>query len=214
MLARDPEPGSAHSSVATVGGQPVSLDELDRRERELRSSAALAGVLPAAGTSEGRQLRRWLTQLLVTERVIEIEAAGRGVTAPAPGADEVLPDATARLEIGSVASAVLSASTLARALFAELTMAVDVTEDEVRGYHARNPYRFAPARRGAGGWHEPPQQPPLAQVRARIVDELRGAARRRAFATWLDGRRAELVRLEPGYEHPGDPRQPDNTHKH
>ena len=26
--------------------------------------------------------------------------------------------------------------------------------------------------------------------------------------------RAELVRLAPGYEHPGDPRQPDNTHRH
>ena len=24
----------------------------------------------------------------------------------------------------------------------------------------------------------------------------------------------ELVQLAPGYEHPGDPRQPDNTHRH
>ena len=31
---------------------------------------------------------------------------------------------------------------------------------------------------------------------------------------WCDRRRAELVLLAPGYEHPGDPRQPDNTHKH
>ena len=200
-----------------MGDRPVFLDELDRRERELRSSAALAGALPAAGTSEGRQLRRWLTQLLVTERVIELEAGTRGLTAAghtAPGEHEVLPDATARLEIGSVASAVLSASTLARALFAELTRTVDVTGADVRDYHARNPYRFAQPQRGAGGWHEPPREPPLAQVRARIVEELRGAARRRAFAVWLDGRRAELVRLEPGYEHPGDPRQPDNTHRH
>ncbi|KKB97156.1 malonyl CoA-ACP transacylase, partial [Mycobacterium nebraskense] len=34
------------------------------------------------------------------------------------------------------------------------------------------------------------------------------------FRVWLDARRAELVRLAPGYEHPGDPRQPDNTHRH
>ena len=30
----------------------------------------------------------------------------------------------------------------------------------------------------------------------------------------LDERRAALVVLAPGYEHPGDPRQPDNTHRH
>jgi [acyl-carrier-protein] S-malonyltransferase len=50
--------------------------------------------------------------------------------------------------------------------------------------------------------------------RAAIVDPRRGAARRRAFRVWLDARRAALVRLAPGYEHPGDPRQPDNTHRH
>ena len=56
--------------------------------------------------------------------------------------------------------------------------------------------------------------PPLDDVRPLIVEHLRGAARRRAFRLWLDARRAELVRLAPGYEHPGDPRQPDNTHRH
>jgi [acyl-carrier-protein] S-malonyltransferase len=40
------------------------------------------------------------------------------------------------------------------------------------------------------------------------------AARRRAFARWLDDMRAQRVRLIPGLEHPGDPRQPDNHHKH
>ena len=56
--------------------------------------------------------------------------------------------------------------------------------------------------------------PPLAEVRSAIADHLRGAARRRAFRVWLDARRAALVRLAPGYEHPGDPRQADNTHRH
>ncbi|QYC38617.1 hypothetical protein Nocox_04950 [Nonomuraea coxensis DSM 45129] len=40
------------------------------------------------------------------------------------------------------------------------------------------------------------------------------AARRRTFARWLDRMRAEKVALVPGLEHPGDPRQPDNHHKH
>jgi [acyl-carrier-protein] S-malonyltransferase len=51
-------------------------------------------------------------------------------------------------------------------------------------------------------------------VEPAIAEHLRGAARRRAFRVWLDARDAELVRLAPGYEHPGDPRQPDNTHRH
>ena len=40
------------------------------------------------------------------------------------------------------------------------------------------------------------------------------AARRLAFARWLDEKRAADVRLVSGLEHPGDPRQPDNHHKH
>ena len=207
---------NSHSRVvATVGGDHIPMAALDAREAHLRASP-LAGALPARGTSEGRQLRRWLTQLLVTERVVAVEAATRDLRQDgAPTEHELLPDATARLEIGSVASAVLTESALARALFADVTADVDVTEQDIAAYHARNPFRFAGARRTATGWDlAPSEPPPLADVCAAIAAELRGAARRRAFATWLDGRRAELVRLEPGYEHPGDPRQPDNTHKH
>jgi zinc protease len=35
-----------------------------------------------------------------------------------------------------------------------------------------------------------------------------------AFDQWLDERRAELAALEPGWEHPGDPRLPDAVHRH
>ena len=38
--------------------------------------------------------------------------------------------------------------------------------------------------------------------------------RLREYARWLDRRRAESVRLAEGFEHPGDPSQPDNTHRH
>ncbi|MEV5329214.1 hypothetical protein AB0K67_34230 [Nonomuraea sp. NPDC052634] len=44
--------------------------------------------------------------------------------------------------------------------------------------------------------------------------DLLAAARRKAFARWLDDMRARKVTLVPGLEHPGDPRQPDNHHKH
>lgn len=37
---------------------------------------------------------------------------------------------------------------------------------------------------------------------------------RRAFARWLDDTRAKKVELVPELEHSGDPRQPDNHHRH
>lgn len=181
------------SVAAMVGGVPVSVAEVDARERRLRDSA-VASSLPRAGTSEGRQLRRWLTQLLVTERVVATEAASRGLSAEgAPAEEDLLPDTTARLEIGSITAAALN-HPLGRALFADITGTVDVADEDVVAYRARNPLRFATA--------------------TEIAEHLRAAARRRAFRLWLDATRAALVELAPGYEHPGDPRQPDNTHRH
>lgn len=183
--------------AAVVDGTPVSVHEVDAREAMLRASGA-ASSLPRPGTSEGRQLRRWLTQLLVTERVVAAEAAARGLSAEgAPSEDDLLPDTAVRLEIGSVAASVLT-DALARALFVSVTHTVEVTADAIAGYQARNPStvgtRFADT--------------------ASLAEHLRAAARRRAFRLWLDARCAELVELAPGYEHPGDPRQPDNTHRH
>ncbi|MDY0815318.1 hypothetical protein [Kitasatospora purpeofusca] len=43
---------------------------------------------------------------------------------------------------------------------------------------------------------------------------LRAAARRAAFVHWLDHARATRLTLVPGLEHPGDPAQPDNHHRH
>jgi [acyl-carrier-protein] S-malonyltransferase len=200
--------------IATVAGTPVAVDELDAAEARLRNGPH-AAALPASGTSEGRQLRRWLTQLLVTERVVAAESAARGLTAcDAPTEAALLPDVTARLEIGSVAAAAL-ADPRARALFAAVTAAVRVSDDEVADYHARNPLRFAASPPDPHGWRLPARVgPPLEQVCSAIAEHLRGAARRRAFRVWLDARRAALVQLAAGYEHPGDPRQPDNTHRH
>lgn len=191
--------------AATVAGNPLPVAEVDAREETLRAAPQTA-ALPRPGTSEGRQLRRWLTQLLVTERVVAAEADRLDVTVTddTPPEAQVLPDLTARLEIGSIAAAVL-ASPLARAVYARVTEGIDVDGEAVADYHRRNPRRFA---KGA----EP--DPGLERVGAAIAEMLRGAARRRAFRIWLEQRRAELVWLAPGYEHPGDPRQPDNTHRH
>lgn len=204
---------SGHA-VAIVGGTSVPVDEVDAREVRLRDGPH-AAALPSRGTSEGRQLRRWLTQLIVTERVVAAEAAARNITGrDAPSESEVLPNVTARLEIGSIAAAAL-ADPRARSLYAAITAAVRVSDAAVADYHSRNPLRFAGLCAGGHGWGAPEDNAPtLEQVRPEITDHLLGAARRRAFRMWLDGRRAALVELAPGYEHPGDPRQPDNTHRH
>ncbi len=201
------------SIAARVGGRSVEVAEVDERERRLRDRMPAAS-LPLAGTSEGRQLRRWLTQLIVTERVVIAEAARLGVTATdAPSLDDVLPSTAARQELGSIAAAALGVP-LARALFAYITHDVVVGDEEVASYHAGNPKRFARSVTGPSGWQVADKAPTLAAARPAIAAHLLGVARRLAFRTWLDTRRADLVVLAPGYEHPGDPRQPDNTHKH
>jgi [acyl-carrier-protein] S-malonyltransferase len=45
-------------------------------------------------------------------------------------------------------------------------------------------------------------------------DAVRGGDRLREFNRWLDLRRRSLVTIADGFEHPGDPSQPDNTHRH
>ncbi|MBI3216008.1 MAG: malonyl CoA-ACP transacylase [Mycobacterium sp.] len=199
--------------AAHVAGQPITVAELDTRETRLRAEVP-AAALPAVHTGEGRQLRRWLTQLLVTERLVWVEAARLGVrAADAPDIDDILPTGPARHEVGSITAAVL-AEPLARALFAAVTADTRVGDDEVADYHRRNPSRFADTAPGPDGWRVRGAPPALEQVRPAVTAHLLAAARRRAFRNWLDARRAELVTLAPGFEHPGDPRQPDNVHRH
>ncbi|WP_319435052.1 malonyl CoA-ACP transacylase [Mycobacterium sp. RTGN5] len=197
--------------AAIVAGVSVAVGEVDARESVLRASPQVA-ALPRPHTSEGRQLRRWLTQLVVAEKLVvhEAEMLGVTVTAATPTEDDLLPDPAARLEIGSIAAAVLVAP-IARAVFAHVTSDVDIDDDTVLDFHVRNPRRFLHFT--GSGWRLP-SEPDLDVVRPLIVAHLRGAARRRRFRMWLDQRRADLVWLAPGYEHPGDPRQPDNVHKH
>ncbi|MFD5082447.1 hypothetical protein ACFWOG_07385 [Kitasatospora sp. NPDC058406] len=64
-----------------------------------------------------------------------------------------------------------------------------------------------PARPDQPGRPDRPDRPdPAATVLA--------AVRRAAFVRWLDHARATRLTLVPGLEHPGDPAQPDNHHRH
>lgn len=199
--------------AATVGDAVVLVSDVDTSEEQLRATL-LASALPQPGTSEGRQLRRWLVQVLVTARVVRAEAQRLRLTADgAPAEADLLPDVAARLEIGSVAASALE-DALARALFVRVTAGVEIRDDDAADYHRRNPLRFGRRAAGAGGWLGRPVATPFDEVRADVVEHLLASARRREFRRWLDERRADLVELVPGYEHPGDPRQPDNTHRH
>ncbi|HYQ61804.1 peptidylprolyl isomerase [Actinophytocola sp.] len=246
------------TAVAWVSGTPVDSSDVDGREEALRAGP-VAPTLPRERTGEGRQLRRWLVQVLVAERLVAEEARG---LPPGPPLAEIAPDRAALLGLGSVAADLLTRDPLARAVFAAVTADVRVSAEAVgRCYdparyrvpeervvrHAigGGPPRRRVLRRGeltgpvedavfaaeAGDTVGPVRDPlgthtlvleevrparvrPLDEVRESITAWLTAAARRRAFTAWLDERMAARVRLAPGYEHPGDPDQPDNTHRH
>ncbi|WP_424533237.1 DUF7158 domain-containing protein [Sphaerisporangium viridialbum] len=244
--------------AAVVGETPITVEEVDLRVRLLRRGPR-GGLLPLEGTTEGRQLRRWVTQILVAERVVAGEAAARGLT---PGAGPPLElDATARLELGSVMAAVLSGDRLAQALYRDLTARVTADEAEVRRYYAANQdrYRPRPARLvthrhegrpvNGGRWYavtagelaEPAARAVFAAPEGAVVGPFGGhtfttgpfqsrevpferaapgirallldARRRRHFALWAEARCARAI-LMPGFEHPGDIRHTDHTHRH
>jgi [acyl-carrier-protein] S-malonyltransferase len=111
----------------------------------------------------------------------------------------------AALQLGGVVASVLAQSAAARAVFAHVTSGCSVLPDQVEAYHRRNPDQFT----DADGVEQP-----LDAVAATIMSTLLAAARRRYFIDWLGRRSAGSIHLEPGYEHPGDPRQPDATHRH
>ncbi|MFI9328423.1 hypothetical protein ACIGZJ_12865 [Kitasatospora sp. NPDC052868] len=68
----------------------------------------------------------------------------------------------------------------------------------------------------AGAWTAARAAEPCADTAASsgAAGEVTAAARRAAFVRWLDQARAERLTLVPGLEHPGDPAQPDNHHRH
>jgi [acyl-carrier-protein] S-malonyltransferase len=255
------------SAVAWVDGVALHVHEVDQREATLRDGPRAAS-LPRAGSGEGRQLRRWLVQVLVAERVVAREATALGIDAGgAPELVDLVPDGAGMLGLGSVAADLLTRDPLARNVFLRVTADVPVSDEEVARYWAGNPEAFrVPERRTvrhAVDVTDPATRPPrtvrrgeltrvvgdavftaaagdvvgpvrdvlgthtllvvevlparvreLDEVREEIRERLLLGARRRAFVEWLDRRLVDSVRLATGFEHPGDPAQPDNTHRH
>jgi [acyl-carrier-protein] S-malonyltransferase len=182
--------------AAWVDGEPLDVADVETELARLRSGPR-AGLLPIAESSEGRQLRRWVAQSLVARRLLEQQADRLGLGADAdPGVEQVVPSRMAAMCLGGVLASVLRQSGPARVVYAAVTAAVRVPDEDVRAYLARasgNPNPVA--------WGD--------------ACSLLGEARRReAFLDWYAVQTSTRVRLEHGYEHPGDPHQPDATHRH
>ncbi|GAA4290418.1 hypothetical protein GCM10023148_54540 [Actinokineospora soli] len=86
--------------IGWVAGEPLPRTLLDERVRAMRAGPR-ACALPAPGTSEDRQLVRWVAHVLFTEAVCLREARLRGLPADEP---VPLPPLVA-VQVGSIAAA-------------------------------------------------------------------------------------------------------------
>jgi [acyl-carrier-protein] S-malonyltransferase len=178
------------TTAAFVRGEPVTAAEIEARLARVRMSG-FGARLPDASTAEGRNARRWVTQLVCAERLVAAELG----TAAATGGRLTIARA---LGVGGVAAALLAV----RPDAARIVAAPEPDEATVRDYYDRNSDRYAD--RGID----------YADAHADITELLRTAAHDRAFGDWLDQRMATDVRLLPGFEHPADPHHADATHRH
>ncbi|MFE3108213.1 hypothetical protein ACFXKJ_12730 [Kitasatospora indigofera] len=229
-----------HTGVlGLLDGRPLPRTELDRRLAAMRAGPR-SSALPIAGSAEDRQLTRWVAQILLTERLCEAEAADRGLDVPA--APPARLDQRAAVELGSITAAAYEGNAAVRAVYLAVTAGVTAgPEEPVAPGPAGPPWRLstpdgefdahpdslprdlaaalraapAGARVTVRGWTA---RLVAAPVREPAADPAPGrpaeAARRLAFVRWLDAARARRLELVPGLEHPGDPAQPDNHHRH
>lgn len=184
--------------AAWVGGDPVPVALIEQRLAALRRGR-YADLLPHPQTAEGRNLRRWLVQVVTMEMVVEREAAQRRIVA---GAQDGPPRAVSLAEVlatGGVSVAVIAGNPQARALRRHVVGDVRVPSAQAFEYYRRNRDRY-------------PQ--PYDQVRGQIEQQLSEWEHDRRFTNWLNERHTALVRTEPGFEHPGDPHHPDAVHRH
>lgn len=177
-------------TAAFVRGEPVTVEQIEARLAQVRASG-FGTRLPGPSTAEGRNARRWVTQLVCAERLVAAELGpareeGGGLTI------------TRALGVGGVAAAVLTV----RPDAARVVFAPEPDEASVRGYYERNADLYAD--RGIA----------YTDAREDIAASLRASAHDRAFSDWLEQRMASEVRLQPGFEHPADPHHADATHRH
>ncbi|MEU7094047.1 DUF7158 domain-containing protein [Kitasatospora aureofaciens] len=245
--------------LGLLDGRPLPRTALDERLAALRNGPR-STALPRPGSSEDRQLIRWVAQVLLTEALCEAVAAERelpvtasvtasgtasvAASATAPGPARL--DQQAAVELGSITAAAYEGSAAVRAVYDSVTAEVEPSPADVAHYRALTgrppvtrwhlvlpdgtfeadpdtlPTALAEALRTAppGEWVTVGPWTALLLATLAIPQDpdpapaLRDAARRVAFVRWLDRERAQRLTLVEGLEHPGDPAQPDNHHRH
>jgi [acyl-carrier-protein] S-malonyltransferase len=182
--------------MAYLNGEPVPRALLDERLAALRAGDA-ACVLPRPDSREGRQLTRWVAQVVLTEQVCLDELSRRGDAVPVDAGKPL--DVSTAIAVGSITAAALAGSEPVRRVAA-------LVSGDVRISRAQLDY----AADVLG--EQPPADPdvPVQRWHAELLD----SARLEAFARWLNAAMHERVRLVHGLEHPGDSTQPDNLHRH
>jgi [acyl-carrier-protein] S-malonyltransferase len=182
--------------MAYLNGEPVPRALLDERLAALRAGDA-ACVLPRPDSREGRQLTRWVAQVVLTEQVCVDELSRRGDAVPVDAVKSL--DVSTAIAVGSITAAALAGSEPVRRVAALVSGDVRISRAQLDD-----------AADVLG--EQPPADPdvPVQRWHAELLD----SARLEAFARWLNAAMHERVRLVHGLEHPGDSTQPDNLHRH
>jgi [acyl-carrier-protein] S-malonyltransferase len=182
--------------MAYLNDKPLPRHLLDERLAVLRGGDA-ACVLPREDSREGRQLTRWVAQVVITEQLCLDELQRRAADVANVSAKPL--DVSTAIAVGSITAAALASSEPVRRV-------AELVSHDVRIPLAQLEY----AADVLG--EQPPADPavPAARWHAELLD----SARLEAFARWLNAAMHERVRLVHGLEHPGDSGQPDNLHRH
>ncbi|MER7667402.1 hypothetical protein ABTY61_02915 [Kitasatospora sp. NPDC096128] len=230
-------------TLGLLDGHPLPCTALDARLAALRRGPR-STALPLPGSPEDRQLTRWVAQVLLTEALCEAVATERGLPVAAAGPARLDQQAAVELGSITAAAYEGSAAVRAvyAAVTADVEASADDLA-HYRAVTARPPATRWHLARPDGGFEADPDTLPTAlaeALRASPPGEwvtvgpwtamllatlavpqnpdpapaLRDAARRAEFVRWLDHERARRLTLVEGLEHPGDPAQPDNHHRH
>jgi [acyl-carrier-protein] S-malonyltransferase len=187
--------------AAWVDGAPVPVAEVESRLHRLRERD-LAAALPSPDTREGRQLRRWVAQVAVVERVCAAELAVREVSAETAtstsSSESPWPAGTPSPSEAAALGSIIAAAWANERAVARTAAAVTANV-HLPGPVAARSARLAATSDEAPVWSS---------------EQLLVAARLDAFVRWLAATMKDRVRLEQGYEHPGNSAQPDHLHEH